>query len=138
VTRGGVRLSGGRLLEPARQLVIVKAGRVERLDGLPRSPMDQLPPRQENPAGDDLANTVMCEIEPLSQAMQDASPDQLLDAGCRLLVLEPRRSLQERKLEFTPDHRGHRGERLSSLRQPLQASPDDFARAGGARDSGAH
>src|SRR5262249_60303853 len=112
---------GSAGVQSERRPVGGRVGGIALLDGLGHSPVDQLPAWRENPARDDPANTVMREVEALSQAMQDAPADQLFDPGGRLLLAEPGRLLEQSELEFAADDRGHGGERLAALPPPPEA-----------------
>ena len=86
--------------------------RCERLERLARAPVEQLAPRRQEPIVDDRLEPVVNEVEAFPDALQHATPDQLLDPFRRRRFVQATGAVEERELKLTSDHRRH-GRELS-------------------------
>src|SRR5262245_16345305 len=85
------------------------------LDGLRQLAMEKLSMKREKLAEDDLTDSLMGEVEPLSDPAEDATTHELLDTFSRVASAEPNRSLKNGEFEFSSDHGGHRRQLLTAL-----------------------
>jgi len=63
---------------------------------------------REEPVVDDLTDSLMSEVESLSDPMENTTPHELLDAFGRLANAETSCYLKNREFEFASDHGRHR------------------------------
>src|SRR5215470_9957501 len=86
--------------------------------------MDNLPLNREEPVVDDLTDSLMSEVESLSDAVENTTPHELLDAFGRLANVKTSGCLKNGKFEFAPDHGRHRRQLLATLAQSLHTPRD--------------
>src|SRR5262249_56925116 len=119
ITRGVVPHLGVAVAQPERHSVRVEAAGVERLDALGHPAMEQPAPRGEDASARDLTDPIVGEVESLAASVEHAAAHGLLAARRGLFLLEPRRSLKERELEFAPDDGRDGRECLPAVGQSL-------------------
>ena len=77
---------GAPIVPTERQGVRLEVLRMERLDRLGDAAMDQPSPRRQDPGVGGVPDPVVREIEPLADAVQDATTHELFDGGGRVLL----------------------------------------------------
>ena len=80
--------------------------------------------KREEPAVDDLTDSLMGEVEPLSNPVENATPHKLLDPFGRVANAETSGDLKNGEFKFAADHGRHRRQLLAARTQSLQAPCD--------------
>src|SRR5262245_49540856 len=109
------------------RIVRLQILRIHLLDGLRYLAMENLPLKHEEPVVDHLTDSLMGEVQSLSDSVENTPPHELLDAFGSIANAEPSGSLKNREFEFAADNGRHRCQLLGALAQSLQTPSDHLA-----------
>src|SRR5262245_35182020 len=99
-------------VKPDGRIVRLQIFRVHVLQSPRHLAMENLPLKREKPVADNLADSLMGEVQSLSDPVENTPPHKFLDTFSRVSNAETGGNLKNREFEFSADHGRHRPQLL--------------------------
>ncbi len=125
--------AGFRVMRAQRGPVRLEPPRIVGLERARHRGVEEPPAGRQQLRVGHLAEVVVGEREAVAGRVQDAVARQLLHLVCEGALGDARGAAQQRRLDLTSDHRGHRHELAAARAQPIQPPEDDLPDAIGQR-----